>query len=271
MHTDRNGTDASYGSLQKLDKRDSRRSSQSDMSCIDQPTKGSHSPSTSISSASISSREERRTQEPSAPTASRMNRSQSGAPAAIVASTDKRASRVMSSESNSSQNDREMVRRKHSRSSLTSLFHPRPRSMPMAGEVLPDTYIHPGRSQTVSFAEVPGSKRTNGDDSDARPWSRSEILPAEAMRPASPSARGKKSRPKSLTSLLLMNDQSSSGAQPRLPHQSKLTRWANRGGIGANEMMLELETTGVFGTSSAANVCFGCHNRKLWSHTNTIC
>lgn len=251
MHADRNGTNAGYGSLQQLDKRDSRRSSQSDMSCIDQPTKGSHSPSTSISSASISSQEERRTQGPSASTVSRMNRSQGGAPAAIVASTDKRASRVLSSEFNSSQNDREMLPRNHSRSSLTSLLHPRPRSMPMAGEALPDTYNHPERSQTVSFAEVPGSKRTNGDDLDARRWSRSEILPAEAMRPASPSSRGKKSRPKSLTSLLLLNDQSSSGAQPRLPHQSKLTRWANRGGIGANEMMLELETTGVFVPSNA--------------------
>ncbi|KAG0291470.1 hypothetical protein BGZ96_005165 [Linnemannia gamsii] len=51
----------------------------------------------------------------------------------------------------------------------------------------------------------------------------------------------------SLSAILLQNDQQGSVPQPRLPHQIKATRWANRGGIGANEMMVDLETTGVFG------------------------
>lgn len=59
--------------------------------------------------------------------------------------------------------------------------------------------------------------------------------------------KGKKSRPMSLSTILLQSDQQASGPQPRLPHQAKATRWANRGGIGANEMMVDLETTGVFG------------------------
>ncbi|KAF9138771.1 hypothetical protein BGX30_008776 [Mortierella sp. GBA39] len=46
--------------------------------------------------------------------------------------------------------------------------------------------------------------------------------------------------------MLLQSDQQTSSPQPRLPHQVKATRWANRGGIGANEMMVGLETTGVF-------------------------
>ncbi|KAF9921839.1 hypothetical protein FBU30_008102 [Linnemannia zychae] len=46
--------------------------------------------------------------------------------------------------------------------------------------------------------------------------------------------------------MLLQNDQNISTQQPRLIHQSKSTRWANRGGIGTNEMMVDLETIGVF-------------------------
>ncbi|KAF9119154.1 hypothetical protein BGW39_000524 [Mortierella sp. 14UC] len=62
----------------------------------------------------------------------------------------------------------------------------------------------------------------------------------------SKSVKSKKCRPMSLSGILQQNDQQISSPQPRLPHQSKTTRWANRGGIGANEMMVGLETTGVF-------------------------
>ncbi|KAF9094849.1 hypothetical protein BGX23_001492 [Mortierella sp. AD031] len=77
-------------------------------------------------------------------------------------------------------------------------------------------------------------------------------------------AMSKKSRPKSFSSMVLLSDQKVSSPQPRLPHQSKATRWANRGGIGANEMMVDLETTGVFVPSN------GCRLRAEFVYHSVI-
>ncbi|KAF9990645.1 hypothetical protein BGZ75_000461 [Mortierella antarctica] len=66
--------------------------------------------------------------------------------------------------------------------------------------------------------------------------------PASAL----PASKEKKMRPMSITSLFSLNNQFGS-ARSRPPHQPKATRWASRGGIGTkNEMLVELETTGVF-------------------------
>jgi hypothetical protein len=114
-----------------------------------------------------------------------------------------------------------------------------------------DADHHLEQVQNNFLSRVSGSKRSNPDlsDRDLRRLSDSQLLNpvvTESNAPAAPNPRGKKLlRPKSLT-MLFLNEQSP-GAQPRLPHQSRVTRWANKGGIGTNEMMVDMETTGVFG------------------------
>ncbi|KAG0313392.1 hypothetical protein BGZ99_008915 [Dissophora globulifera] len=145
-------------------------------------------------------------------------------------------------------------KRGDSRSSLSALSHPRCRSMPMLQD-FPDSL----QNQSMLLSPVapldlpPATKRVSMDNlavASRRPMSDNITSSLHRLSVPSPTLRGKKSRPKSLSSLLLQHEQQVSVAQPRLPHQTKTLRWANRGGIGTNEMMVDLETTGVFVPSS---------------------
>ncbi|KAF9313951.1 hypothetical protein BG003_004680 [Podila horticola] len=82
----------------------------------------------------------------------------------------------------------------------------------------------------------------------------SNARPLSLMSPtlSTSGSQGKKSRPKSFSGLLLQHEQQRKDAQPQLTYQPKSARWASRGGIGSkNEMMIDLETSGVFVPSNA--------------------
>ncbi|KAG0028796.1 hypothetical protein BGZ82_008252 [Podila clonocystis] len=65
-------------------------------------------------------------------------------------------------------------------------------------------------------------------------------------------SQGKKSRPKSFSGLLLQREQQLTDAKPQSTYQRKSARWVSRGGVGSkNEMMIDLETSGVFVPSNA--------------------
>ncbi|KAG0279830.1 hypothetical protein BGZ95_000064 [Linnemannia exigua] len=139
---------------------------------------------------------------------------------------------------------------------LEVLFHPRSRSMPMlqdsnSGFVLDQHQIKHYHSTLLSptlVASPASSSQRDGMDNTFRNSNSTNTKRMSSNFPlgASKAVKSKKSRPMSLSSMLLQNDQQINSPQPRLPHQSKATRWANRGGIGANEMMVDLETAGVF-------------------------
>ncbi|KAG0094382.1 hypothetical protein BGZ93_007289 [Podila epicladia] len=77
----------------------------------------------------------------------------------------------------------------------------------------------------------------------------SNARPLSLMSPtlSTSGSQGKKSRPKSFSGLLLQHEQRLTNAEPQSTYQSKSARWASRGGIGSkNEMMIDLETSGVF-------------------------
>ncbi|KAF9155217.1 hypothetical protein BG015_010613 [Linnemannia schmuckeri] len=130
--------------------------------------------------------------------------------------------------------------------SLSVLFHPRSRSMPMLQD--PNSGFVPGQNQLKHYhSTLLSPTSTSPIPSSSNQRASMDNLNGSAKRMSVVgTVKGKKSRPMSLSTMLLQNDQQSSGPQPRLPHQVKATRWANRGGIGANEMMVDLETTGVF-------------------------
>ncbi|KAF8938172.1 hypothetical protein BGZ47_008687 [Haplosporangium gracile] len=130
--------------------------------------------------------------------------------------------------------------------SLSVLFHPRSRSMPMLQD--PHSGFVPDQHQLKHYNSTllsPASTSPTSSSNNQRASMDNLNGSAKRMSVAG-TVKGKKSRPMSLSTMLLQNDQQASGPQPRLPHQVKGTRWANRGGIGANEMMVDLETTGVF-------------------------
>ncbi|KAG0352749.1 hypothetical protein BG005_007849 [Podila minutissima] len=82
----------------------------------------------------------------------------------------------------------------------------------------------------------------------------SSARPLLLMSPtlSSSGSQGKKSRPKSFSGLLLQHEQRLTDAQTQSTYQPKSARWASRGGIGSkNEMMIDLETSGVFVPSNA--------------------
>ncbi|KAF9360050.1 hypothetical protein BGX34_007986 [Mortierella sp. NVP85] len=175
--------------------------------------------------------------------------------------SDKKLSRAASSSAlDPSQHDRGMIKKKDSKSYLTTLLLSRSRSMPVLKDTPPISQVLDAdhlleQFQNKFLSRLSGSKRSNTDLSDRDRRQRSDgdslnPVVTESDAPAAPNPRGKKLRPKSLTTMLFLNEQSP-GAQPRLPHHTKLARWANRGGIGANEMMVDMETTGVFVPSSA--------------------
>ncbi|KAH7060243.1 hypothetical protein BKA57DRAFT_446691 [Linnemannia elongata] len=133
-------------------------------------------------------------------------------------------------------------------SSLSVLFHPRSRSMPMLQD--PNSGFVPDQHQMKHYHSTvlsPASTTSPTPRSSNNQRAGIENLSGSAKRMSVASTvKSKKSRPMSLSAMLLQSDQQNSGPQPRLPHQVKATRWANRGGIGANEMMVGLETAGVF-------------------------
>ncbi|KAF8930836.1 hypothetical protein BGZ58_008005 [Dissophora ornata] len=112
-------------------------------------------------------------------------------------------------------------------------------------------------------ASAPGSKRTSTYSlgRDSRRMSQNITALPMMLLPtpsSSPTLKGKKTRPQSLSSLLLQHEQQQEqqeqqqqgNVQSRLSRQSKASWRGNRGGVGMNEMMVDLETTGVFVPSS---------------------
>ncbi|KAI9242073.1 MAG: hypothetical protein BYD32DRAFT_287407 [Podila humilis] len=126
-----------------------------------------------------------------------------------------------------------------STSSLSALFHPRSRSMPMLGDVTTSA-----RSVLVPVSRASVENLLSPHTSNARPLS--------LMLPTSTSSvsQGKKSRPKSFSGLLLQHEQQLPETQPPA-YQPKSARWASRGGIGTKNEMIDLETSGVFVPSNA--------------------
>lgn len=121
-----------------------------------------------------------------------------------------------------------------SSNSLPALFHPRSQSMPM----LEDATVG-ARSEAVNRASA---DNLSPHSSSARPL----LLMSPTL--SSSGSQGKKSRPKSFSGLLLQHEQRLTDAQTQSTYQPKSARWASRGGIGSkNEMMIDLETSGVFG------------------------
>ncbi|KAF9904432.1 hypothetical protein EC991_002706 [Linnemannia zychae] len=144
--------------------------------------------------------------------------------------------------------------RRASMDSLAVLFHPRSRSMPMLQDpnsgFVPDQHQikhhHSTLLSPTSTSPASGGQPASMDNFSSGSSGSTKRLSSNFPLGSSKSIKGKKSRPISLSGVLQQNDQQSGSPQPRLPHQSKATRWANRGGIGANEMMVDLETSGVF-------------------------
>ncbi|KAF9573102.1 hypothetical protein EC968_009063 [Mortierella alpina] len=131
---------------------------------------------------------------------------------------------------------------------LSILTEPRSRSMP----TLPDPPSSNVLTQPTST--VSDGQRDSSENIDIIPVPRRRnsfalftSASSPANQPSAPSAsKEKKMRPMSITSLFSLNSQFGNG-RSRTPHQPKATRWASRGGIGSkNEMLVELETTGVF-------------------------
>ncbi|KAF9954209.1 hypothetical protein BGZ70_010635 [Mortierella alpina] len=154
----------------------------------------------------------------------------------------------MSSPSSASISAAETTAARNSPPALAVLAEPRSRSMP----ALPD----PPSSHvpTQPTGAVSDGQRDSSEDMEIIPVPRrrnSFALFTTASSPANPSSalpasKEKKMRPMSITSLFTLNNQFGS-ARSRPPHQPKAQRWASRGGIGTkNEMLVELETTGVF-------------------------
>ncbi|KAK3817505.1 MAG: hypothetical protein J3Q66DRAFT_388070 [Benniella sp.] len=295
--TDHHDMDVRYDLTQELAKRNSMASSQSDMSTDSQSLKTSRSVSLSsiselpkTSQPDVDGNGEKQTQQSSrsvsdhqgqeqCTTAQKPNQmstflkfqvlsadnSRPSTALSSAQSSDKKLSRAASSsELNPSQHGPGMIKKRYSKSSLTTFFLTRSRSMPVLQDTPPisqalDADHHLEQFQNNPLSRVSGSKRSNTDllDQDRRPQSDSYSLNPVVTEPNAPAAPNplKKLRPKSLirpkslTTILFSNEQSL-GAQPRLPHHSRLTRWANKGGIGTNEMMVDMETTGVFVSSS---------------------
>ncbi|KAF9201788.1 hypothetical protein BGZ49_008012 [Haplosporangium sp. Z 27] len=142
--------------------------------------------------------------------------------------------------------------RRSSVPSLSALFQPGPRSTTM---ITGSTATHSPREHSAILSPVstshssPNSKRASVDNLSSNPRRRSENFSSgefDAERGmASPTTKGKKIRPKSLSSLLLQHEQQI-GVQPKPSYQPKSSRWASKNGIGSKEMMVDLETTGVF-------------------------
>ncbi|KAF9538334.1 hypothetical protein EC957_006914 [Mortierella hygrophila] len=132
--------------------------------------------------------------------------------------------------------------------SLSVLFHPRSRSMPMLQDPISGFVTDPHQMKhyhSTVLSTTSTTPPTPSGSNNQRASIDNVNGSAKRMSVAS-TVKGKKSRPMSLSTMLLQSDQQTSSPQPRLPHQVKATRWANRGGIGANEMMVGLETTGIF-------------------------
>lgn len=145
-------------------------------------------------------------------------------------------SRVSNSSGNLPADPASTPKNRPSTSSLSALFHPRSRSMPMLEDVPTGA-----RPVLVPVSRASVDNLSSPQTSNARPLS--------LMSPTSTSSgsQGKKSRPKSFSGLLLQHEQQLSETQTPT-YQPKLARWASRGGIGTkNEMMIDLETSGVFG------------------------
>ncbi|KAF9106838.1 hypothetical protein BGX27_009011 [Mortierella sp. AM989] len=159
-------------------------------------------------------------------------------------SSSSQASASPQTQAQAQQQSKDLKMKRGSMSSLSALFHSRSRSMIM----LQDGPISHMSSEQVRhqsstlpspvLISQPDSsiKRASVDNfgSDSRRMSENFSSGGPEVQPNTPSTmRGKKVRPKSLSQL-------PGGTQP------KSARWASRGGIGSKEMMVDLETTGVF-------------------------
>ncbi|KAF9345342.1 hypothetical protein BGX26_003257 [Mortierella sp. AD094] len=159
-------------------------------------------------------------------------------------------SSTSSSSSSSLRSSQAQKTKRNSMPSLSALFHPRPRPMTMIQDNPVSLILEECHPESTSRS-APSSKRVSVDDLGSNPSRMSENFSLEAPdaqsnTPSSPTMKGKKIRPKSLSSLLLQHEQQTSNVQPRLSNQPKANRWANRSSIGSKEMMVDLETTGVF-------------------------
>ncbi|KAF9413609.1 hypothetical protein BGZ94_000671 [Podila epigama] len=120
--------------------------------------------------------------------------------------------------------------------SLSSMFRHRSRSMPLLADS-PQADASPVRNRASVDNLLSKRKKSN----TLLP------LPSPAISAASSSSRGKKARPTSLSGLLLQHEENLSGGRQPSPQLPKAARWASRGGIGnKNEMLIDLETSGVF-------------------------
>ncbi|GJJ70441.1 hypothetical protein EMPS_02790 [Entomortierella parvispora] len=153
--------------------------------------------------------------------------------------------------------------------SLTVLFHPKSRSMPMLQEMstshLPRDYqpshrrhpsavlppqppFPPTSATSLSPVLISTALSSNQNSKNSNSLKRAS-LDSSVLLGVSQTTGDKKSRRKSLSNMLLQSDQQLPLSSS--PQLSRSGRWAGRGGIGAkNEMMVDLETSGVFVPSS---------------------
>ncbi|KAF9438155.1 Proline-, glutamic acid- and leucine-rich protein 1 [Entomortierella beljakovae] len=135
-----------------------------------------------------------------------------------------------------------------SMSSLSNTFHSHSRSTPTLQGVEPfgsdENQIRHHRSGLLSPASTldyfgPGKKHASTGSFGSNPHRVTENFISGTPSSQSNTATRNKGASSKPTSLLLQREDNK-------PYQPKSARWSNRGGIGSKEMMLGLETAGVF-------------------------